>query len=102
MKRLSRRLAWALVCVVLVLLASAALFQFSTEVALERAEAARFRRMLVTRRGEEGANRFSTSRIDQSGNGTASSRRASRASGSRVCASVASIRTSSPRWASAC
>jgi esterase/lipase superfamily enzyme len=58
MTRLRRRLLIATLLVVLVALVLGALFQFSTRKALERAEAFRFRRMLVTRLGEEGAYRF--------------------------------------------
>jgi len=48
----------AAVVLVLAGLAAAAFFQVSTRSALERAEAFRFRRMLVTKQGEQGAYRF--------------------------------------------
>jgi len=58
MARLKRRLLIATVPIILVALALGAFFQVSTQRALERAEAFRFRRMLVTKRGEQGAYRF--------------------------------------------
>jgi esterase/lipase superfamily enzyme len=58
MTRLRRRLAIAAVLGALAALALGWLFQVYTEQALERAEAFRFRRMLVTRLGEDGAYRF--------------------------------------------
>ena len=58
MTHLRRRLLIATVLVILVALALGALFQVSTQKALERAEAFRFRRMLVTRQGDHGAYRF--------------------------------------------
>ena len=58
MTRPQRRLLIAALLAVLLALGLGALFQVSTQTALERAEALRFRRMLVTKRGEEGAYRF--------------------------------------------
>ena len=58
MARLNRRLLIVLVPVVLGAMALGAFFQFSTDNALRHAEAFQFRRMLVTRQGEDGAYRF--------------------------------------------
>jgi esterase/lipase superfamily enzyme len=58
MTRLRRRFLIAALPVILVALALGALFQFSTQRTLERAEAFRLRRMLVTRLGEQGGYRF--------------------------------------------
>ena len=58
MSGLKRRLSIAAVLFLLVALVLAAFFQVSTDRALERAEAFQFRRMLVTRQGEQGAYRF--------------------------------------------
>ena len=58
MSGLKRRLSIAAVLFLLVALALGAFFQVSTDRALERAEAFQFRRMLVTRQGEQGAYRF--------------------------------------------
>ena len=58
MTRLRRRFLITTLLVILVALALGALFQASTQKALERAEAFRFRRMLVSRHGEEGTHRF--------------------------------------------
>ncbi len=58
MTRRRRRLTIAITAVLLVGLALGGLFQVSTERALERAEAFRFRRMLATRLAEEDAYRF--------------------------------------------
>jgi esterase/lipase superfamily enzyme len=58
MTRFRRRLLIGALLVTLIALVLGALFQVSTQAALERAEAFRFRRMLVTQRGEEGAYRF--------------------------------------------
>ena len=52
MTPLRRRLLIATVLVILVALALGALFQDSTDKALERAEAFQFRRMLVTMQGD--------------------------------------------------
>ncbi len=53
-----RRLWLAAAAALAVALALGGLFQVTTERALERAEAFRFRRMLVTRLGDEGSYRF--------------------------------------------
>jgi esterase/lipase superfamily enzyme len=58
MKRFNRRLLMFVVPVLLAGLGLGALFQLSTRSALELAEAFQFRRMLVTKRGEQGAYRF--------------------------------------------
>jgi esterase/lipase superfamily enzyme len=58
MTRLRRRFLIATLLAVLVALALGALFQRSTQMALEHAEAFRFRRMLVTRQDAAGAYRF--------------------------------------------
>jgi esterase/lipase superfamily enzyme len=58
MNRLRRRVRIAGAALLVFLLLLGALFQVSTRRALERAEAFRFRRMLVTKRGEHGAYRF--------------------------------------------
>jgi esterase/lipase superfamily enzyme len=56
--RVKRRLLLIGVPVVFVALVLGAWFQLSTRAALDRAEALRFRRMLVTRQGEEDVFRF--------------------------------------------
>ncbi len=58
MTRFNRRLLILLVPALLGAMALGAFFQFSTGNALRHAEAFQFRRMLVTRQGEEGAYRF--------------------------------------------
>jgi esterase/lipase superfamily enzyme len=58
MTRYNRRLLIALVPTLLGAMVLGAFFQFSTGNALSHAEAFQFRRMLVTRLGEEGAYRF--------------------------------------------
>jgi len=58
MTRFNRRLLIVMVPVILIALAMGALFQGSTRSALELAEAFQFRRMLVTKQGEEDAYRF--------------------------------------------
>ena len=58
MTRFRRRLLITTVLVILVALVLGALFQVSTNRALERAEAFQFRRMLVTRQAEQGVYRF--------------------------------------------
>lgn len=58
MSRPGRRLLIAALSVVTLALGLAAVFQRSTQEALERAEAFRFRRMLVTRLEEQGGYRF--------------------------------------------
>ena len=58
MTRFKRRLLIGLALVVLVLVGLVLFFYRPTRVALERAEAFRFRRMLVTRLSEQGAYRF--------------------------------------------
>ncbi|MGD9036208.1 MAG: alpha/beta hydrolase [Syntrophobacterales bacterium] len=58
MTRFKRRLLIGLALVVLVLVGLVLFFYRPTRVALERAEAFRFRRMLVTRLGEQDAYRF--------------------------------------------
>lgn len=58
MSRPGRRLLIAALLALTLVLALAALFQRSTREALERAEAFRFRRMLVTRLEEQGGYRF--------------------------------------------
>ena len=58
MIRAKRRLLIVMALVVIGAVAFGALFQTSTRRALERAEAFRFRRMLVTKLGDQGAYRF--------------------------------------------
>ena len=58
MTRFKRRILIGLALVVLVLVGLVLFFYRPTRVALERAEAFRFRRMLVTRLGEQDAYRF--------------------------------------------
>ena len=58
MTRFKRRIVIGLALVVLVLVGLVLFFYRPTRVALERAEAFRFRRMLVTRLGEQDAYRF--------------------------------------------
>ncbi len=58
MTRFKRRLLIGTVLVVLVAVVLGALFPVSTGRMLERAEALEFRRMLVTKQGEGGADRF--------------------------------------------
>jgi esterase/lipase superfamily enzyme len=58
MSRFKRRAVVAIVLIVLFGALAGSFFQVSTQRALERAEAFQFRRMLVTRQGEEGAYRF--------------------------------------------
>ena len=58
MTRLKRRLLIAAALVVLIVGALVLFFYRPTRQALERAEAFQFRRMLVTRQGEQGAYRF--------------------------------------------
>jgi esterase/lipase superfamily enzyme len=58
MARPKRSLLIATVLAILVALVLGAFFRVSTDRALERAEAFRFRRMLVTQLGEQGAYRF--------------------------------------------
>jgi esterase/lipase superfamily enzyme len=58
MARFRRRLLIGVVALFGVALLASAFFQFSTGKILERAEALEFRRMLVTRQGDEGAFRF--------------------------------------------
>ena len=58
MTRFKRRMFIGTALVVLVLVGMVLFFYRPTRVALERAEAFRFRRMLVTRLGEQGAYRF--------------------------------------------
>ena len=58
MTRFKRRLLIATVLVVLIALVLGVFFQGSTRRALERAQAFEFRRMLVTKLGEQGAYRF--------------------------------------------
>ena len=58
MTRRRRRLSIAISLVIVVAAVLGALFQLTTKQALERAEAFRFRRMLVTRLGEDGGYRF--------------------------------------------
>jgi esterase/lipase superfamily enzyme len=62
---------WSALGLFLLALASGVVFQLSTEAALERAEASRFRRMLVTQRGEDGAYRFFyvTNRVERAQDG---------------------------------
>jgi esterase/lipase superfamily enzyme len=68
MSRIRRRFKLATALVIVVALALGALLQFSTQRALERAEAFQFRRMLVAQQGESGAYRFfyaTNRRMDQ-------------------------------------
>jgi esterase/lipase superfamily enzyme len=68
MSRIGRRFKLATALVIVVALALGALLQFSTQRALERAEAFQFRRMLVAQQGEAGAYRFfyaTNRRMDQ-------------------------------------
>ena len=58
MTRFKRRILIGLTLVVLILVGLVLFFYRPTRVALERAEAFRFRRMLVTRLGEQDAYRF--------------------------------------------
>jgi len=58
MARFRRRILIGAVALFGVALLAGAFFQFSTGKILERAEALQFRRMLVTRQGDEGAFRF--------------------------------------------
>ena len=58
MTRTKRRLLIVTALVILVVVVLGAFFQVSTRRALERAEAFPFRRMLVTKQGEQGAYRF--------------------------------------------
>jgi hypothetical protein len=58
MTRFKRRLWVSMVLIILAALVLGAFFQVSTEAALERAEVFHFRRMLVTRQGDQGAYRF--------------------------------------------
>jgi esterase/lipase superfamily enzyme len=58
MTRLKRRLLIVMLPLVLVALLVGAFFQLTTRNALERAEAFQFRRMLVTKQGEQGSYRF--------------------------------------------
>jgi esterase/lipase superfamily enzyme len=58
MTRLKRLLLIVVLPLVLVALLVGAFFQLTTRNALERAEAFQFRRMLVTRQGEQGSYRF--------------------------------------------
>jgi len=76
MNRLRRRVWIAGVVLLVFLLLLGALFQVSTRRALERAEAFRFRRMLVTKRGEQGTYRFfyATNRRPEQPEGTVEDR----------------------------
>ncbi len=58
MNRFNRRLLIILVPVIVLAMMLGGFLQFSTSRALERAEAFQYRRMLVTKQGEEGAYRF--------------------------------------------
>ena len=58
MTRLRRRLLLAAIAALVLALLAGSAFYSTTRRALERAEAFRFRRMLVNRQGEEGAYRF--------------------------------------------
>jgi esterase/lipase superfamily enzyme len=58
MTRFRLRLVMALLALIVIAIALGAFFQLSTSTALERAEAFRFRRMLVTRNGDQGDFRF--------------------------------------------
>jgi esterase/lipase superfamily enzyme len=58
MTRFKRRLWMVLMVLVVIAVALGGFFQLSTSTALERAEAFRFRRMLVTQKGDQGAFRF--------------------------------------------
>ncbi len=58
MTRFKRIVLIGAVLIILVAVVLGALFQVSTREALERAEAFQFRRMVMTRQGEQGAYRF--------------------------------------------